>query len=178
VADFPTCFAFVLSNEDFTPPRYETKPDPTRKNPLALSISGINSAAFPKEFEEIFAIPQKQRGPAIQGFYQLTYWNPWIAQLENPIAMRVMDTEVNDGAGEGVRLLQRAVNTCRGRTGFIPLVEDGGWGAFTVAAARSLYQTTLISCFKMIREAFYRDIVAADPAEAPNLAGWLARAEK
>jgi hypothetical protein len=177
VADFMTCYGFVLPNEDFTPPRYQTKPDPTRADPLALSISGINSAAFPKQFEEIFAIPVPQRGPAVRAFYEATFWNPSIAQLDNPIAMRVMDAEVNDGTGEGVRLLQRAINFCRGTTGFIPLVEDGIWGPLTVTGANGC-QAGLVPIFQATRVAFYRAIVAVDPAEAPNLAIWIARAVK
>jgi hypothetical protein len=177
LADFPTCYAFVLGNEDYTPPRYETKPDPTRKDPHALAISGINSAAFPADFKAIFYLPMRERALPVEVFYGRTFWNPWIAQLKNPIAMRVMDAEVNSG-GEGVRLLQRAVNSCRGTTGFAPLAVDGAWGTLTVVGANGCNQTTLVNLFKAARVAFYEALAAENPAEAPNLAGWLARARK
>ena len=166
VADFQTCYAFVLPNEDFTPPQYKTRPDPTKADPLALAISGINSAAFPEEFEAIFAIPASQRGPAVQAFYQKTYWNSWIPQLENPIAMRVMDAEVNSG-GEGVRLLQQACNSLGH-----DLEVDEIWGPLTVAAALACNQVSLVAVFKSLRVAFYRSLGGPDVAE------WVARAMK
>ena len=166
VADFLTCYAFVLPNEDYTPPRYQAEPDPTKADPLALAISGINSAAFPEQFQEIFVLPVAQRPPAIQAFYQATFWNAWISQLENPIAMRVMDAEVNSG-GEGIRLLQQACNSL-GAT----LEVDEIWGPLTVAAALACNQVSLVAVFKDLRVAFYQSLGGPDVAE------WVARAMK
>ena len=152
MADFQICYAFVLPNEDFTPPRYGTVPDPTKADPLALAISGVNSAAFPADFEEIFALPVSQRAPAVQAFYQKTYWNAWISQLENAIAMRVMDAEVNSG-GEGIRLLQQACNSLGAA-----LDVDEIWGPRTVAAAVACNQVDLVGRFKKLRVAFYTSL--------------------
>lgn len=165
MADFPTCYAFVFGNED---PRreYKTEPDPTKKDPLALVISGVNSAAFPVDFEEIFALPVSQRAPAVQAFYQKTYWNAWIPHLENPIAMRVMYAETNSG-GEGVRLLQQACNALGAK-----LEIDGIWGPRTVAAALKCSQIDLVGTFKSLRVAFYVSL------GGPNVDAWVARARK
>lgn len=172
MADFATCYAFVLPNEDYTPPRYQTVPDPAKSDPEALAISGINSAAFPEAFEEIFALPVNQRAPAVEAFYQRTFWNPWIAQLKNPIAMRVMDAEVNSG-GEGVRLLQQACNACNGASDEIAV--DGAFGPLTLAAAMEACRTSvddLVAAFKALRVAFYQSLGGPDVAE------WVARAQK
>jgi hypothetical protein len=166
MADFLICYAFVLGNEDYTPPRYQTEPDPTKTDPQALVISGINSEAFPVDFEEVFAIPVNHRAPAVQAFYQKTYWNGWIQQLEDPIAMRVMDAEVNSG-GEGVRLLQQACNALGAH-----LEVDETWGPLTVAAARACNLVDLVGTFKSLRVAFYTSL------GGPHVAAWVARARK
>jgi hypothetical protein len=171
VADFPTCYAFVLSNEDYTPPRYLMKADPTKADPTACSISGINSAAFPIEYLRILMIQAPHRGPAVEAFYQATYWNSWISQLPDALAMRVMDAEVNDGGGIGVRLLQKAVNkVCTPVKP--PIAEDGLWGPITVAVAVSCVPPILIAAFKAARVAFYESI------GGPDLPAWLVRANK
>ena len=166
MATFEVCYAFVLSNEDYTPPRYRTEPDPTKKDPEALVISGINSAAFPEDFEAIFALPRKERALPVEIFYRRTFWNGWIAQLENPIAMRVMDAETNSG-GEGVRLLQQACNALGAR-----IDVDEIWGPLTVAAAMACNQVALVGTFKNLRVAFYESL------GGPDVAAWVVRARK
>jgi hypothetical protein len=166
MADFPVCYAFVLANEDYNPPRYQTVPDPTKTDPLALAISGINSAAFPEDFEAVFEIPVSQRAPAVQAFYQKTYWNAWLSRLDNPIAMRVMDAEVNSG-GDGIRLLQRACNALGAK-----LEVDEAWGPLTVAAAQALNQVALVGTFKSLRVDFYISL------GGPDVEAWIARARK
>ena len=168
MADFASCYAFVLANEDYTPPRYATVPDPTKSDPLALAISGINSAKFPDEFEPIFATkPPADRAPLVAAFYQKTYFTPQLAQLSNPVAMRLMDAEVNEGAGAGVRLLQKACQAL-GAT----LEVDGALGPITIAAANACDQDALVAAFRAARVAAYEAI------GGPDLAEWIARANK
>lgn len=175
MADFATCYAFVLPNEDFTPPRYETVPDPTKADPGALAISGINSAAFPKEFEDIFAIPVNQRASVVEAFYQAKFWNSRIAQLENAIAMRVIDAEVNHGDGTGVKLLQRACNVLSK----LPMLTiDGLLGPLTVARANSENQVSLVLTFRDGRVSFLREAALTNPVVARDLPQLIARAQK
>ena len=166
MADFDTCYAFVLPNEDWTPPRFEVEPDPTKSDPNAKVVSGVNSAAFPEDFAAIAALPMAERPAAVRAFYEKTYWNRWIQQLENPIAMRVMDAEVNSG-GEGVRLLQQACKAL-GAT----LDVDEIWGPLTVAAANACNLPDLVKTFKSLRVAFYQSL------GGPTVAEWVARAQK
>lgn len=183
MADFAACLAFVLRDEDDTPPRYATERDPVwcRPNPTsdpaiavdnvkraaALAISGVNSYFHPDAFEDIFALPPAQRGPAVTGFYESTYFTGYLAQLSDPVAMRVMDAEVNEGPGTGIMLLQRACNSLGAK-----LAVDGGLGQLTVAAANALDQSDLVAAFKAARVAAYKAI------GGPNLQSWLARANK
>jgi hypothetical protein len=168
LATFEVCYAFVLSNEDFAPPRYAAVPDPTKSDPLALAISGINSAKFPDEFEPIFATkPAAERAPLVAAFYERTYFTPQLAQLSNPVAMRLMDAEVNEGAGAGVKLLQKACNSLGAN-----LEVDGALGPLTIAAANGCDQDALVAAFKAARVAAYEAI------GGPNLPQWIARAKK
>jgi len=173
MADFKTCFDFMIQNEDPTL-ACEIVPDIP---PGAHAISGINSAAYPADYAAIAALPQDQRLPAVTAFYQNNFWNKWIQVLtSNEVAMRVLDAAVNMGPGTAVKLLQTAVNAI-----YCPpqcIQVDGGWGPVTITAANGCEETELVEAFKNAREQHYRDIVAAKPEDAPYLPKWLARAGK
>jgi lysozyme family protein len=171
MAVFDVSFAWMMANEDpsFA---YKTVPDDP---PGAHAISGINSHAFLAQFEAISAIPQAQRGPAVQSFYQVNFWNRWLAQITSDgVVKRVFDEAVNGGAGTAVRILQAAVNTLTNyRIGV-----DGNWGPMTVASANACDQLSLTGEFIQLRCAHYRSIAASNPSEAKYLPEWLARAQK
>ena len=59
-------------------------------------ISGINSLAWPAQFEAIAAVPQAQRGPAVQQFYLQSFWEPMnVAGLQyQDLANQVFDSGV------------------------------------------------------------------------------------
>ena len=59
MADFLISYEWMLNNEDAAH-SYAVVPDAP---PGAHAISGINSSAFPSQFETIAALPQNQRGP-------------------------------------------------------------------------------------------------------------------
>ena len=169
MADFETDYAFMESNEDRTQAHATVSDAP----PGAFSISGINSAAYPTQFAAIAAIPQAQRGPAVEQFYKDNFWNVWEGQLSDIVAERVLDEAVNAGPGTAVRILQQAINSLGGT-----LKVDGGWGPETVAAANVCDQTALENAFRVARKAHYDAIVAANPADAKYQAAWDARAEE
>ncbi len=170
MADFQTCFEWMLDNEDARR-AYARVPDAP---PGAFAISGINSAAFPSDFAAIEAIPQAQRGPSIKRFYEVHFWNNWFSQLlSDDLAKRVFDAAVNMGAGTAIRLLQTAANALGGA-----LTVDGGWGTLTLTAANSANSAALIATFIEAREDHYREIVRNNPADEKYLEEWLARAGK
>ena len=173
MALFENCYPFMLANEDYTPPRYETVGDCG-----AQAISGINSAAFPLQFERINALPQAERGDEVETFYKAAFWNPYLAQVaDDEVAKRVLDAAVNMGAGTAVKLLQQAVNWSRDSAP-ISLVVDGQWGPRTVEEVNNCNQDALVSEFRQARQEHYQAIVAANPAKAQYLDAWLARARK
>ena len=170
MADFQTCYDWMMDNEDARR-AYVRVPDAP---PGAFAISGINSAAFPSDFAAIEAIPQAQRGPSIKRFYEVHFWNNWFSQLlSDDLAKRVFDAAVNMGAGTAIRLLQTAANALGGA-----LTVDGGWGTLTLTAANSANPAALIAAFIEAREDHYREIVRNNPADEKYLEEWLARAGK
>ena len=172
MASWKVSFDWMMESED--PARaYKVVPDAP---PGAFAISGVNSAKWPQEFDFISKLMISERGVAVQAFYYKNFWNGYFAQLvSDDVAKRVFDMAVNGGAGTAVKLLQRAVNSF---TLSDLLVVDGGWGPKTVAAANACSPLTLIEAFQQQRIAYYEAVVAANPADAKYLNGWLARARK
>ena len=175
MAAFEVAYRFMLANEDKTPPEYAIVPDAP---PGAHAISGINSAAWPLLYPLIAAIPQSERGPFVEAFYEEHFWSQWYAQLtSDEVAKRVFDAAVNVGGGTAVRLLQRAANQL-GVGG--PIInEDGKWGPKTVDAANTNFERgSLVESFKKVRSDHYKDIVAKNPQDEKYLAAWLVRSQK
>lgn len=174
MADFNVAFQWAMQFED---PRMACQqvPDaaPAGVAGPCYAISGINSGAWPAQFASIAALPQSQRSPAVQAFYQAEFWNNWFAQVAaDDVAKRVFDFSVNAGAGTAVKTLQQAVNALGGS-----LTVDGGWGPLTLAATNAANPAALVQAFIRARVAHYEAIVAANPADQIYLKGWLARAQ-
>jgi hypothetical protein len=166
MSDFNLCYSFLLPNEAAFKngaPVFEPNPDPTRSDPAAQALAGINSAYWPEDFAAILALPQDQRGPAIQDFYKRNFWGVWLDKLDsNKIAAMVLDASVNQGEGWAVRFLQTACGA----------TVDGIWGPNTIAAANSVPENVLIPAFVAARKARYTAV------GGPSLPEWLARASK
>ena len=164
---FPPALSFVLDNED-RQREYATVPDAG-----GFAISGINSHAWPQDFEFISAIPQEHRGPAVSAFYQTEYWDEMkLEGLDSQdLANRVMDMGVNGGAHESIELLQRAANTLGSA-----LTVDGILGPVSTGALNALNEENLLLAFKRARLQHYQEIVDANPSRAQYLSAWEARA--
>ena len=170
MAVFQIAYNWMMDNEDARR-AYAQVPDAP---PGAFAISGINSAAFPIDFADIKVIPQAQRGPAVQRFYQVNFWNRWFDKLlSDDVAKRVFDAAVNMGAGTAVKLLQTAINALGAA-----FTVDGGWGPMTLAGANAANPEALVAAFIEARENHYRAIVQKNPADTQYLQNWLARAGK
>jgi lysozyme family protein len=168
MADFQEAESFLMHNEDANL-AHAIVPDAP---PGAHAISGINSVAYPKEYADIAAIPQAQRGSAVDSFYQIHFWNKWEGQLiSQAVADRVYDFAVNAGPGTAVKVFQTAINTIGGN-----ITVDGGWGPSTVEAANACDPTALIEAFKTERDNRYVAIAKANPSLAKYLQQWEARA--
>lgn len=171
MSQFQPALDFVLDNED-RHRQYANVPDAP---PGAHAVSGINSAAYPKQYADIVALPQSQRGQAVGNFYLTEFWNPLGAAGLNSqnLANRVLDQAVNGGLKTGGMLLQIAANTCGAS-----LVVDGNIGPNTIKVANGIDPCVLTAAFKSARINRYKSIVERNPADQKYLAQWLARASQ
>jgi lysozyme family protein len=177
MASFEIAYEWMMDNED-AGRKYALVPDDP---PGAHAISGINSAAFPNDFEMIAAKPQAERGQWVKLFYHVRFWSPtpscptWYAQLlSDEVAKRVFDAAVNMGEGTAVKLLQTAIEAAAG----ISIGVDGEWGPATLHGANNCNPDMLSAAFRRARVAHYREIVLKNPAKGKFLDNWLARAGK
>jgi lysozyme family protein len=100
--------------------------------------------------------------------YKRYWWSPLFDQIHSQdLATKLLDTEVNMGAGEGVRLLQAA----------LAVAEDGCLGPATIAALNASNATATLAKFRDLQAQHYEAIVRAHPADARYERGWINRAE-
>jgi type VI secretion system secreted protein VgrG len=85
--------------------------------------------------------------------------------ISQVVASKVFDMGVNMGIGTAVKILQKALG----------VAVDGVFGSGTLAAVNAA-SDALLPAYKQALAAHYQSIVAAKPAEAKFLNGWLARA--
>ena len=113
MADWNTAYNWMMNKEDAARACAQVSDAcPGGVAGPCFAISGVNSGAWPAEFAAIAALPQAQREPLVQQFYQNHFWNNWYAQLNSDdLSMRVFDFAVNGGSGSAVRCLQQAVNS-------------------------------------------------------------------
>ena len=79
-----------------------------------------------------------------------------------------MSYAVNDGVSRAVKILQ----------GLLGLMQDGEFGAQTLMAVNAANAVTLATELREAQAAWYRTVVANNPADARFLDGWLARAAR
>lgn len=183
MANFDVAFNWMMDNED-QPRSYALVPDPVPVRPsdsadvaaakrAAYAVSGINSFWHTNQYMAISRLPQEQRGPAVESAYQTDFWNQWMAGCDSDeVVKRVLDCEVNNGPGTGVKLLQESINAITG----IDMTVDGAWGPNTMAATNNCNEAMLVSQFKRQRAALYQGIYKEDPSVP--IKAWLARAAK
>lgn len=189
MSSWSTAFNWVMDNED-RGRNYASVPDAPGEYQLdangnlvldnhghkiwqgAWAISGINSAAYPVQYQQINSLPQPARGPAIEGFYKTYFWSPFLDQVtSDEVGKRVFDAEVNMGQRVGVKCLQIAL-------GFAPADCNGKWGPHTVSACNEAVEADLVAAFITARVQHYEDIIALKPADVKYKAVWEARAKK
>jgi len=178
MADWNTAYNWMMDNED-SPRACKQVPDaaPRGVQGPCYAISGINSGAYPTQFEAIAAVPQEQRAVHVQQFYHDHFWNTWYAQVaSDELCKRVFDFAVNGGPGQAVICLQRAVNSLR--TDGTSIGVDGGWGPETLAAVNAADPDALLGAFKAQRAAYYQGLADSHPTDFQYLKVWLPRAEK
>ena len=126
------------------------------------------------------------------------YWKPLNLHRisDQSVANKIFDMAVNMGFHQAAVLTQRAVNALNMQAAkesgdsadavssggiapmaaLFPLVEDGVIGPKTLEQLNDLASSLVLDELRALSADYYRAIVAANPAQAVNLNGWLKRA--
>lgn len=83
----------------------------------------------------------------------------------------VFDCAVNNGMGQSIKLLQRALNAAVDAG----LTVDGGIGSMTMGAVEAAPAQSVLYHFLIERQKLYYTIVDNHPSDAEFLNGWLSR---
>lgn len=125
------------------------------------------------------------REQAVQ-IYRLYYWiQPGydrIAEIDEALAEKMLDTGVNCGTGTASRWLQRVLNVLNARGTIYPdLVVDGAVGGMTRAAIQALYKRrgkdagsqVLVAGVTVLQGVHYITLAEKDPSQEDFAFGWL-----
>jgi lysozyme family protein len=103
--------------------------------------------------------------------YKAYWWNPYnYGAIDSQlVATKIFDTAVNLGAPRAHRIVQACL-------GFSQEQRDGILGSKTLAEINAAGAAPLVVQIQNMQAAFYRQLVATNPARAKYLSGWLSRA--
>ena len=103
--------------------------------------------------------------------YKSYWWNPYnYGAIDSQlVATKIFDTAVNLGAPRAHRIVQVAL-------GFTQDQRDGILGVKSMAEINAAGAAPLVVQIQNLQAAFYRQLVAANPARQKFLQGWLNRA--
>ncbi len=106
--------------------------------------------------------------------YRAAFWEkaPFEKLMNSITATYIFDMCVNHGMGQGIRLVQRAVNACQKKRDFIK--DDGVLGSHTIQGI-NLASFMLHPALIATRESYMRLIVALNPKLEGDLDGLINR---
>lgn len=105
-----------------------------------------------------------------EAFYKTYWWIPGGYEniLAQMVANKIFDTAVNMGTVRAVNFAQKIVGITPPYTGHL--------GPLTLAGINKMPTPIFLASYQNAQAQFYRDLVAANPARAEFLKGWLNRA--
>lgn len=176
---FETCHSFVFRHEGVL------SDDPTdkggitkygvcivflrgmaRRRPRLLAALGIPTDVTRSVVKAITAEQARE-------LFRAEFWEPYrLDELPTAVAACVYDFNVNSGAVNSVRIIQKACNLHLGTS----LVRDGILGPLTRSAAARMASKQGIAVICGERRAFYRRIAEHDETQRCFLNGWMNRA--
>jgi len=145
--------------------------------PTKYGITQNTLAAYlgrPVSVSEVAALTQRQA----HAIYRSNYIDrPRVNLAPAPLQPFLLDSAVNHGPADAVRMLQRVLSD----VGTLELAIDGVMGPQTAEAARVTLTRTgdrlLLSSLADERRRLYLRLTAERPALKKFLAGWIARAD-
>jgi len=125
---------------------------------------GVAAKYHPEVFPEMLTC-SRERALELAAHVLKSYWS-FDGVQDQDIAWKLFDMAVNMGLVTSIKLCQRALG----------VAVDGKWGPATEAAVNARLPLSLMEGLRQGAAAHYREVVAANPANAKFLNGWLARA--
>lgn len=180
MASSDVAWAFVLSNEDVTPPSGKV----TREPDGALARLGLNSHWHQEALGDgFYSMPLGDALVYAKRVFVDDYWamidgDLIVSQL---IATKVADVAFNGSPHEAILLLQRAVNLMRTAN---KLAEDGMCGDNTIAAVNTYLdeadETALYGAYLSEGSTFYDELQVRHPEKFSKKLEqeWISRLEK
>ena len=106
--------------------------------------------------------------------FKYSFWDPFkLDEMPLAVALCAYDMNVNHGAGNAMRIIQRAANML---PSVMPkLAVDGKFGPKTRAAMNHLACPSGIAAIAAKRQSFYDSIVANRPSQRVFIKGWTRR---
>lgn len=182
MADFETCQQFVLKMEGGLSDDVEDKGGLTKfgvswaylkdleksRPSLIRDILGVSVVTR----SDIYNLTKQQAAQ----FFKATFWTPYdIDTMPQSIALCWYDMNVNHGAKNATKILQRACNRCDFT---VPKLDvDGKPGPKTKTALRHMGNKEGINAIAEERQRFYDRIIASNPSQRVFKKGWANRCE-
>src|SRR5271163_3132568 len=150
--------------------------DPGGATNFGVSLRWLKAQGLLEDLEqqdktqnEVLVIKELTQEQA-EAFYKTYWWNPYNYGVINSqmVATKIFDTAVNLGAPRAHRIVQACL-------GFTPDQRDGILGPASMAEINAAGAAPLIVQIQNMQAAFYRQLVATNPARAKFLQGWLNR---
>lgn len=119
---------------------------------------------------DIYNLTKEQAG----AFFRARFWDPYdLDTMPQSVALCWFDMNVNHGAGNAAKVLQRACNRCDFT---VPKLDvDGKPGPKTKTALRHMGNVDGIVAITLERQAFYDRIIANNPSQKVFKNGWANR---
>jgi len=187
VADFGAAYSKTMSHEggyvdDPTDRGGETyKGIARRYNPDWVGWQRIDSYRdspdFPQVLEEEIDLPDE-----VESFYKAQYWDKFLGdEIEHgAVAQELFDTAVNMGVHRAVKFLQVSLSILnRNGSLFADLVDDGVFGAKTLASLRNYQRTDsvalLLKVMNVLQGMHYIEYMRKSPEQEKFARGWFTR---
>lgn len=159
MATFEAAVRTVLEHEG----GYVCDPD----DPGGETNLGICKRWYPGE-----DIPRMTVGRAME-LYRRDYWDPLLDKLPiQALATKILDLCVNLGKSAGLRLVQAALNDCKGNH----VTVDGVLGPNTLQALKLTECGALLRAIRARQVQHYLALVRQQPRWEKYLDGWIRRA--
>jgi lysozyme family protein len=178
MADFPLAFAFVMSHEDsaleFDVQGNLIEPISPRAGRVTKDSGGETRFGIAKRFhlllpDSFYTLPVEGALAIARSLIQNEYWKALHGDelKDQAVASKVLDMAVDMGVEQATKYAQQCA----------AIKDDGRFGSLTLKSINAGSPMVLLERLVQISKAHYYKVVEKHPADAPDLNGWLKRAE-